>query len=1381
MGLFDLIFNRKFNAPKTEAAIDALNQQRVLELIDDGRLLEQQGNCESALLRYDEAIKLMPGSAKAHFCRGTVLLEKGDAPGAILALGESVKLQRDSKSAFYNLGHAYFLNGAFDESIVAYKLAIEIDPEFAVAHVALGLSFEEIGQTEHAISCYRRALEIEPDNAKIYANLGSALSKLSRFDDSIVNFRHALRCDPNFAEAHSNLLLVSNFFANRSDFDALEEAKRYGELVRGLARPYIQWNTPAEPERSLRIGLVSGDLRAHPVGYFIDGPLAALKKHAMGRLEIFVYYNHSSSDAVTERIKHNCNTWRPIFGQKAEAIAKAIHDDAIDILIDLAGHTADNRLPVFAWKPAPVQVSWLGYFATTGVAAIDFVIADPWTLPVRCEQFFTERIWRLPKTRLCFTPPFPEISVSPLPASANGYVTFGCLSNLVKLNDTVVSLWSRILANIPDSRLFLMAPQLGEPSARQLLLDRFLAHGVAGNRLHMQGAMPRIEYLGQYQNVDIVLDTFPYTGGTTTVEALWMGVPVLTMDGDSMLACQGVSIMTNVGLSDWVAVDADDYFIKAVSHASDLQGLISLRSKVRQQVLRSPVYDVSQFAIDFEAALRGMWQQWCDRPQAVHGEAQALLDEGGKLEAEGAFDEALRRYDAAIALVPSMARAHFNRGNILLDRGANAEALAAYNVAAQLKPNSAGTHYNMGNALLRLGSLDLGICALERAVVIRPDFVEAHLALGIALMDKQLPAQAVASFNVVLNIRPDFVEALQKRGIAFQDLDEPFKAAADFQRALALDSGAADVHCNLGSTLIELNRIDEAIVCYIRALQINPEMVDVHYNLGLAYQHNGQFDKAIASYHLALGIMPDHVSALNNLGGIFVDLGRNENALQCFRHVCRLEPERPDAHLNLGIALSTMGQTDSAIESFRLALTIQPNHVDAMLRLGGALVDLGELQQALKLIRDGLALRPDYPLAHNLLLFVNNFIGDQTAEQAFDDAKSFGALAQRMARPFDHRVQCPDLFKKLQIGLVSGDLCNHPVGYFIDGVLSALTTISADQFEVSVYLTRPCNDTTTERIKRSCARWSVVAKQSDEALARQIREDGIDILIDLSGHTAHNRLPMFAWRPAPVQVSWLGYFATTGVPTIDYLIADNWTLLPTQEQFFTEKIWRLPESRLCFTAPDVDVHVGPLPAESAGYITFGCFNNLSKMNDSVVELWSRILTALPDSRLFLKSKQLADVSARRLTVKRFAVHGVHEGRLILEAAQPRDEFLKAYQRVDIALDPFPYTGGTTTAESLWMGVPVLTLAGESFLSRQGVGLLMNTGMNQWVAEDAGDYVAKAMLHTQDFSLLASLRTKLRQQVLSSPVYNSTTFASHLNMALREMWVNWCKSQSSTNL
>jgi len=294
---------------------------------------------------------------------------------------------------------------------------------------------------------------------------------------------------------------------------------------------------------------------------------------------------------------------------------------------------------------------------------------------------------------------------------------------------------------------------------------------------------------------------------------------------------------------------------------------------------------------------------------------------------------------------------------------------------------------------------------------------------------------------------------------------------------------------------------------------------------------------------------------------------------------------------------------------------------------------------------------------------------------------------------------------------------------------------------------------------------------SDEALAKCIRDDGIDILVDLSGHTAHNRLPVFAWKPAPIQASWLGYVATTGLSEMDYYIADRYAVPESQDAQFVEKVWCLPESMICFTPPEFDIPASQTPAMANGYVTFGSFNNLTKMNDAVVALWADVLHNVPGSKILLNTRQLNDAAIRETTWRRFAAHGIGRERVMLEYITPRASSIAAYSRVDIALDPFPYNGGTTTAEALWMGVPVLTLAGDRLVGRMGVSQLSNVGLQDWIAEDAAEYVAKAK-YFAEISALTKLRAGLRQRVLESPLFDAPRFAAHFEQALRSMWSNW---------
>ncbi|MGA9665069.1 MAG: glycosyltransferase, partial [Gallionella sp.] len=333
------------------------------------------------------------------------------------------------------------------------------------------------------------------------------------------------------------------------------------------------------------------------------------------------------------------------------------------------------------------------------------------------------------------------------------------------------------------------------------------------------------------------------------------------------------------------------------------------------------------------------------------------------------------------------------------------------------------------------------------------------------------------------------------------------------------------------------------------------------------------------------------------------------------------------------------------------------------------------------------------------------------------------------------------------------------------------------RIELIAYPTNPVTDELTSRIKPCFAAWKPLFGLSDEAAARMIHADGVHVLIDLSGHTKHNRLPVFAWKPAPVQASWLGYFATTGVAEMDYLLADAYVAPDGEEGHFTEAIWRLPQSYLCFTAPKFDLDVSPLPALTTGCVTFGCFNNLVKMNDAVVALWARVLQAVPGSRLLLKTKQLNDTIVCDLTRQRFAGCGIAPDRLMLEGGSPRSELLAAYRTVDIALDPFPYPGGTTSVEAIWMGVPVITRRGDRFLSHMGETIAHNAGLQDWIAADDDEYVARAVEHTARLDRLATLRAGLRQQVLASPVFDASRFAGNFEAAMRGMWQTWRDSQT----
>ena len=791
-------------------------------------------------------------------------------------------------------------------------------------------------------------------------------------------------------------------------------------------------------------------------------------------------------------------------------------------------------------------------------------------------------------------------------------------------------------------------------------------------------------------------------------------------------------------------------------------------------------------------------------------DAMRLLDEGMANETAGKLQDALENYNMAICLKPDFGRAYFNRGNILLELNDPRGSLDSFARALVYKPDSAAAHYNSGNAYSRLGLPSEAVAAYEKALALKPEFVDAEVALGVALLDLKRTEDAITRFRRALALKPDYAEAhynlggalaelgrleeavtafsqaiglekdyaeaYGKLGIALHDLDQLDEAAASYTTALKIRPDFFEAHNNLAAVLVKLGKTEDAIKSYRQALELAPDQATVHSNLGVALKKLGQFDDAAASYRRALTINPDFAEAHNNLGTVLHRLGRIDEALICYQNALKLDPENADVHNNIGVLQNQLGQLEAAAKSYRRSLECNPGYIDAHSNLGSVLADLGQLESAAESYRNALEIDPSYTIAHSNMLFTHNYLAEHSSQELLAEAQRFGEVVARKATPYTTWNNPRDPSRCLRVGVVSADLRHHPVGFFAENTLTTLAHQSAGRLELFAYSNHPESDAVSERIKASCYCWQVVFGLSDERLAQRIRDDGIDILIDLSGHTGDNRLPMFAWKPAPVQVSWLGYFATTGVAAMDYLIADPWTLPEGEEHSFTETIWRLPETRLCFTPPPVDLDVSPLPALSNNHITFGCFNNLTKMNDGVVALWARILTAVPHSRLFLKARALGELQVQQSVIKRFAEHGIDPQRLTLETYVPRANYLAAYNRVDIALDPFPYTGGTTTVEALWMGVPALTLAGRQFLARQGVGLLMNAGLPEWVATDQDDYLSRAVAHASDVQRLASLRAGLRQQVLASPIFDASRFAQYFEIALRGMWEKWCHDQ-----
>jgi predicted O-linked N-acetylglucosamine transferase (SPINDLY family) len=575
------------------------------------------GKLLQTLRLYDEAegflrkaIELQPNLAALHVNLGGILNALSRYQAAESACRRAIELEPSAAQAWSNLGVSLLARGDVEAAEAACRKAIALDSRSPEAWSNLGSTLLEQFRLDDAEAACRRALVLDPGSALPHEVLARISIQRSDFATAVREFDRALERDPHDSTLLSNWLFSLSYLPSTSPAGMLAAARQFDAAAHRHVTPFRAWDCPPDPSRRLRVGMVSGDLRRHPVGHLLKGPLPEIDKAGF---ELFAYCTQLDGDDLTAELRRHFAAWAEVAGSSDRELARRIHGDRIDILIDLSGHTRHSRLPAFAWKPSPIQVTWLGYFATTGLTGIDWKIGDPWLSPPDEEHHFTERIWRLPGSCFCFTSPRDAPAVSALPSAASGYPTFGCFNNLAKVNDDVIEVWSRILISAPDARLLLKTKQLASEEVRVALLARFERWGVSADRLILEGPAPYAEYLASYSRVDVALDPFPYPGGATTAEGLWMGVPALTLRGDRFIAHQGESLLHAAGLGDWIAPDPDEYVRMAVAFAADRFGLGQLRASLRERLAASALFDAPRYARQLEAAWRGMWQQWCDQ------------------------------------------------------------------------------------------------------------------------------------------------------------------------------------------------------------------------------------------------------------------------------------------------------------------------------------------------------------------------------------------------------------------------------------------------------------------------------------------------------------------------------------------------------------------------------------------------------------------------------------------------------------------------------------------------------------------------------------------------------------------------------------------------
>ncbi len=732
----------------------------------------------------------------------------------------------------------------------------------------------------------------------------------------------------------------------------------------------------------------------------------------------------------------------------------------------------------------------------------------------------------------------------------------------------------------------------------------------------------------------------------------------------------------------------------------------------------------------------------------------------------GRLDLAEQIYGRILQVEPNHCDALHLLGLVAHQRGQHEVAVGHLRHALAIDHRQPHIHNNAGEAYRALGQLDNAAACYRRALAMKPDFAAAHANLGIVLHQQGRIAEAEASFRRALELQPNFAAAHRNLGVVLQSQGRLAEAVVSYQQAVELKPDFAQALCSLGNAQAELGEFDAAAAVYRQALQRAPDFVDALCNLAYVLREQGQLDEALVCCRRAVQLAPNLAHAHNNQGEIHRLRGELFEAEACCRRAVELDPQLAQAYCNLGVVRQFQGFPDEAADCYRRAIELQPDFAESYSNLASAWKDRGQLAESVAAYRQALALDPQRATTHSNLLCTMLYAPEYDAATIYATHREWEerharALENAPARPHTNSRQAE---RRLRVAYVSPDFRNHVVGW---NMRPLLQNHDRDQVEVVAYADVAFPDHFTLQLRACADRWRSVVGWSDAQLAETIREDQIDVLVDLSLHTAGSRLLCFARRPAPVQVTFAGYPGTTGLSAIDYRLTDRYLDPEGTDSCYAETSVRL-DTFWCYEAPDESPALTELPALARGHVTFGCLSNFCKVNAQVLALWGQVLRQVEGSHLVL----LAPAgSCRAWAVEQL---GVAAERVTFLDMQPRAEYLAQYQAIDVGLDTFPYNGHSTSLDSFWMGVPVVSLIGQTVVGRAGLSMLSNLGLTELAAESPADFVRAACRLAADLPQLALLRASLRSRMTASPLMDAPRFARSIETAYRQMWRRWCE-------
>ena len=1332
---------------------------------------------------------------------------------------------------------------------------------------------------QQALTVFEQARRLTPNNPDILNALGAVLSRMGRDDEAIARFEQALARQPQHADALDNLagllhrtrryaqaaehcqrwltqteqpgqdapyILGRLAYTRRLMADWTNDAQRQAQLQQTLrssertawpfeylgfsddpaehlhcAQQLVQDHHPAAEalwtgERwqnpRIRVAYLSNDFCNHATAVLLARVLELHDKH---RFEIFALSWSPLQDSMHQRIRAAVEHFVDIAGQSDAQVAQWMASQRIDIAVDIKGFAQTYRLGIFAHRPCPIQVNYLGYPGSLGAPYIDYLIADHHVIAPADSQHYSEHLVRLPHSYQANDPlrsvttPCPSRKALGLPdrgPGTQGFV-FACFNNSYKITPEVFAQWMAILQATPGSVLWLLD---ANDQVKKHLCQHAAAHGTDPQRLVFAPRAPTPEHLARHAHADLFLDTFPVNAHTTDADALWMGLPVLTRYGRSFSSRVALSLLhactppdakpsNRVPLVQTLAVDnAADYQARAIALAHHPQQLQSLRHHLQSQREHLPLFNAALTCHHLENAYTAIWQRWQDgqspthlsiapsalpapaasatpeptalqhaSPKQLQAQSLQLLQTGQTEAALGIFEQALKARPHEAALW--QARAH--TALRIAQPQARAQALKDLQHALQLAPDNERLRYELALTLDQSGQ-SLAACEhlgkLESQAPANTDYpllhirlrrslgqlqealrlcqawsqrqaghstawvqqASAHLALDQHTLARQCTQQA-------LDLQPDNAEALNLRGMLERDKGLPTpQALADFEQAHALAPSNPYYVSNIAITLDELGQLAQARPWWQRLLDM-PE------------PHTGQ---------------PGDVLLLQAHGAEQLDdIPRQKLLLQ---QATERLPEHFDAWLQYGHCCTSLGQDLQAKDAYQQALRMEPDNVHALSALMRAERCVGDWQHHSERLEQVLHAAAHSPTPVNP--FLMTIISDDPLLQRRAGELESAQIGQNITPwPFPPMADSNTGQRRLRIGYFSADFHDHATSYLMAQMLESH---DRQRFEIFAYSFGPNarRHAYRQRLQRGVEHFHEVSALGARTIAQLARAHGIDIAVDLKGHTRQGRPHIFAWRAAPIQVSYIGFPGTLGSPWMDYVVGDTHVIPPGDEAFYTEHVVRLPgcyqanDTHRAIASPGISRAQAGLPDNA---LVLCCFNSTFKISPEMFDAWLRILHQVPHAVLWLfdKNKQV------QTTLRQYAsAHGIASERLVFAEFAPLADHLSRYRLADLFLDTAPYNAHTTASDALWVGLPVLTLCGRSFASRVGASLLSTLGLQEMVTHHLADYESLAVKLCKDPAQLLRLRQRVLQSPQRATLFDGKRLARQIETAYSQM-------------